>query len=186
MPSSTCVSMREFARQVGKSLTWVRNKCHSGELPLIDGKIPLQDGLKKCKAIIKESFRPKQVKKAEEIFDGSDDGDAEILSAVNLDKELKKAILAKEKATAKLKALDVKVRTGELLSVAEVKADARQTAERLRAFCLSAPTRFSGLLENKPQREVEVVLESMFNELLEKIHGGQFSADEEVNDGDLE
>ena len=54
MPSSTCVSMREFARQIGKSLTWVRNKCHSGELPLIDGKIPLQDGLKKCKAIIKE------------------------------------------------------------------------------------------------------------------------------------
>lgn len=47
MPSSTCVSMREFARQIGKSLTWVRNKCHSGELPLIDGKIPLQDGLKK-------------------------------------------------------------------------------------------------------------------------------------------
>lgn len=60
MPSSTCVSMREFARQIGKSLTWVRNKCHSGELPLIDGKIPLQDGLKKCKAIIKESFRPKE------------------------------------------------------------------------------------------------------------------------------
>ena len=53
-------------------------------------------------------------------------------------------------------------------------------------FCLAAPFRFAGLLEHRSQRDVEAVLEQMFNELLEKIHGGQFSADEEVKDGDLE
>ena len=40
--------------------------------------------------------------------------------------------------------------------------------------------------KSRSQRDVEAVLEQMFNELLEKIHGGQFSADEEVKDGDLE
>ena len=35
------VSMREFARQVGRSAAYVSGKCKTGELPLVDGKIPL-------------------------------------------------------------------------------------------------------------------------------------------------
>lgn len=92
----------------------------------------------------------------------------------------------KETYLAEIKEMEAKVMRGEYVAVADVKADARATAERLRSFCLSAPSRFAGLLENRNQRDVEAVLESMFNELLEKIHGGQFTADDEVKDGDLE
>lgn len=40
------VSMREFARQVGRSAAYVSGKCKTGELPLVDGKIPLKEGIK--------------------------------------------------------------------------------------------------------------------------------------------
>ena len=47
------VSMREFARQVGRSAAYVSGKCKTGELPLVDGKIPLEEGLKAFKALVK-------------------------------------------------------------------------------------------------------------------------------------
>lgn len=47
------VSMREFARQVGRSAAYVSGKCKTGELPLVDGKIPLKEGIKAFKALVK-------------------------------------------------------------------------------------------------------------------------------------
>ena len=53
------VSMREFARQVGRSAAYVSGKCKTGELPLVDGKIPLEEGLKAFKALVKSEKRKK-------------------------------------------------------------------------------------------------------------------------------
>lgn len=53
------VSMREFARQVGRSAAYVSGKCKTGELPLVDGKIPLEEGLKAFKALVKSEERKK-------------------------------------------------------------------------------------------------------------------------------
>ena len=54
------VSMREFARQVGRSAAYVSGKCKTGELPLVDGKIPLEEGLKAFKALVKSEERKKR------------------------------------------------------------------------------------------------------------------------------
>lgn len=53
------VSMREFARQVGRSAAYVSGKCKTGELPLVDGKIPLKEGIKAFKALVKSEERKK-------------------------------------------------------------------------------------------------------------------------------
>lgn len=47
MPSSTCVSMREFARMIGRSHSWVVSQCQRNIIPkTTDGKMPVDEALK--------------------------------------------------------------------------------------------------------------------------------------------
>ena len=81
------VSMREFARQVGRSAAYVSGKCKTGELPLVDGKIPLEEGLKAFKALVKSEERKKASRrtsrKTVDVFTGDDEDDKQISSALN-------------------------------------------------------------------------------------------------------
>lgn len=173
MPLKTA-GIREFARTIGRSHSWVVQMCHRGIIPKTeDGKIPVDEALAVVARLDAEKAQEQEERaKAKE----------EKNSLLSFDEARAK----KETYLAEIKEMEAKVMRGEFVAVADVKADARATAERLRAFCLAAPSRFAGLLENRNQRDVEAVLESIFNELLEKIHGGQFTADDEVKDGDLE
>ena len=170
------VSMREFARQVGRSAAYVSGKCKTGELPLVDGKIPLEEGLKAFKALVKSEERKKASRrtsrKTADVFTSDDEDDK---SALNVNEAFNKARLAKEVATAKIKDLEYKKLKGEYVSVAEVEADAREAAAMLRNFAISAPTRYSALLENRTQREAEEVLEDIFRDLLKTINGSRFA-----------
>lgn len=155
------MGVREFARFVKRSPSWVVNMAHRGIVRKSDdGKVLVNESLK----AIDESGVPLVKSGAEESKEGG------LLS-------FDEARAKKENYLAEIKELETKAMRGELISVAEVKADARESAERLRAFCMSAPSRYSGLLENKAQREIEEVLDSMFDELLEKIHSGKFLTD---------
>ncbi len=167
--------IREFARMIGRSHSWVVQMCHRNIIPKTeDGKIPVDEAL----AAVAKLDAEKAQEQAER--EKAKEEESALLS-------FDEARAKKETYLAEIKEMEAKVMRGEFVAVADVKADARATAERLRAFCLSAPSRFAGLLENRNQREVEGVLESMFNELLEKIHGGGFlSDDEEKESGDLE
>lgn len=166
--------VREFARLIGRSHSWVVAMCQRNVLPKTeDGKIPVNEAM----AIVEKLDADKAQEKEERAK-----AKAEKAQLLSFDEARAK----KETYLAEIKEMEAKVMRGEFVAVADVKADARATAERLRSFCLAAPSRFAGLLEHRSQRDVEAVLEQMFNELLEKIHGGQFSADEEVKDGDLE
>lgn len=166
--------IRELARMIGRSHSWVVSQCQRNIIPkTTDGKIPVDDALKIVAQLDEEKSREKEEREREA-------SEAEGLLSFD------EARAKKETYLAEIKEMEAKVMRGEFVAVADVKADARATAERLRSFCLAAPSRFAGLLEHRSQRDVEAVLEQMFNELLEKIHGGQFSADEEVKDGDLE
>ena len=116
------VSMREFARQVGRSAAYVSGKCKTGELPLVDGKIPLEEGLKAFKALVKSEERKKASRrtsrKTADVFTGDDEDDKQISSALNVNEAFNKARLAKEVATAKIKDLEYKKLKGEYVSVA--------------------------------------------------------------------
>ena len=153
------VGVRELARQIGRSHVWVLDKIKAGKIPRdSDGRIPLVEALEAVKKLFQEKA-----------------GGAEELSkTLSVNEALKKAQLATQVATAKLRDLEFKQKSGEFVSVADVEADAREVAEKLRAFCIAAPTRYAGLLENRTQREAEAVLRKLFNELLASIHNGRF------------
>ena len=183
MANDSGVSMREFARQVGRSPSYVSGKCKTGELPLVDGKIPLKEGIRAFKALVRKEERKKAARRkpksnpartAEVLADG-DEEDRQIAASLNMGEAFNKARLAKEVATAKIKDLEYKKLKGEYVSVADVEADAREAAAMLRNFAISAPTRYSALLENRTQREAEEVLEDIFRDLLKTIHGSRFA-----------
>lgn len=179
MANDSGVSMREFARHVGRSPSYVSGKCKTGELPLVDGKIPLKDGIKAFKALIKEEERKKaarrKVRPTAAVFADGDEEDRQIAATLNMGEAYNKARLAKEVATAKIKDLEYKKLKGEYVSVEEVEADAKEAAAMLRNFALSAPTRYSALLENRTQREAEEVLEDIFRDMLKTINGSRFA-----------
>ena len=118
------VSMREFARQVGRSAAYVSGKCKTGELPLVDGKIPLKEGIKAFKALVKSEEQKKASRrtsrKTADVFMGDDDDDKQIASAMNLNEAFNKARVAKEVATAKIKDLEYKKLKGEDKRLTEV------------------------------------------------------------------
>lgn len=156
------MGVREFARFIKRSPSWVVNMAHRGIIRKNDdGKILVNESLKAVSEYC-------DVMESKQKQSSPDENIGGLLS-------FDEARAKKENYLAEIKELEAKVMRGEFVAVDEVKADARETAERLRAFCLSAPSRYSGLLENKSQREVEKVLDSMFDELLEKIHGGKFT-----------
>lgn len=109
------------------------------------------------------------------MFTGDDEDDKQISSALNVNEAFNKARLAKEVATAKIKDLEYKKLKGEYVAVADVEADAREAAAMLRNFAISAPTRYSALLENRTQREAEEVLEDIFRDLLKTINDSHFA-----------
>ena len=151
------ISQREFAKEIGRSRAWVQGKIAEGVFEKNpDGSLNHEKAL--------EAFYEHERAKGAKFPD--------LKSSANLSEALKKAQLATQVATAKL-------RDRELVAVEEVEADAMQVAAKLRAFCMSAPTRFSGLLEGRSQRECEAVLRKLFSELLISIHDGRFFDDDD-------
>lgn len=158
------ISQREFAKEIGRSRAWVQGKIAEGVFEKnADGSLNHEKAL--------EAFYEHERAKGAKFPD--------LKSSVNLSEALKKAQLATQVATAKLRDLEFKQKSGELVAVEEVEADAMQVAAKLRAFCMSAPTRFSGLLEGRSQRECEAVLRKLFSELLISIHDGRFFDDDD-------
>lgn len=161
------VSVREFGRRVGRSHVWVLGQIKAGKIPRNEnGKIPLDEGL----AAFEEYKREKGIE--DELPPGAD-----------LNEELLKAKTRKEARLADIKTIEAQKLKGEVVDVAEVKADARAVAMKMRAFCLSGPTRYAGLLEGRSQREAEAVLQNLFSELLTAIHDGRFMEKDEWESG---
>lgn len=163
------VGIREFARIVRRSHPWVLQQIKQGKIPRNEnGKIPLKEGI--------EAFNRYAEEKG--ILNAIPDG-------VDLNEELLKAKINKENSLATINGIRAAEAQGKVVDVSEVEEDAREVAMKLRAFCLSAPTRYAGLLENRTQRQAEAVLQDLFSELLERIHSGRFFS-EENDDGYLE
>lgn len=174
MESDADCGIREFASRIGRSPAWVSKLATEGKIPKnVFGKIPLREGLAAVRRIEAEkTIRSTKNKDAGVGLQLADELDVQ--KAVNMSAAMKKAQLATQVATAKLKDLEYKKQSGEYVSVDEVKADAREVASKLRAFCIAAPTRYAGLLENRTQREAEEVLRKLFSEFLTSIHDGRF------------
>lgn len=169
--SEKTAGIREFARLCGRPHSSVVNLTKRGVIPTDEnGRIPIEAGLEAERAYsaqVQSRRKPKVEAPQVEALLSFDDARAK-----------------KETYLAEIKEMEAKVMRKEYVAVADVKADARRTAERLRAFCISAPARYAPLLEQKSQRDCERVLEKMFEEFLTRVHGGEFLADDADEEDD--
>ena len=104
--NSQSVSVREFAKQVGRSKSWISKLAISGKLPRNDdGSIPLEAGFKAYDKLVKEAEAKKR--KVEPLSDDDNAPMAGAMSkAMNVTEAFNKARLAEKTYQAKLKELE--------------------------------------------------------------------------------
>lgn len=167
----TGISLREFARQVGKSPSWISKLLKEGKLPRNeDGSIPIEAGFKAY-----DQLTRKQVEK--ELPD-SDDDDAPMKenssNKMSVAQAFNKARLAEKTYQAKLKELEYKLKNGTLVEVEAVIADGEATGAAVREQLLSIPVRVSGLCEGRTARDIEEILEDAINDALKALQKSEF------------
>lgn len=197
---SKLLSQREFAKEIGRSHVWVSKLVKSGKLPVIDGKIPLEAGLKAYKdsqqlgyeanrehgqkqreeAAKKENkpvSTPKQQDHAISLPD--DDEPLPTTSSLTSDKvtaAFNRARLAEKTFMAKLKELDFKEKQGLLIPKDQVEQDAAAIAEELRGLLFAIGPRIAPICEGKPAREIEVIIEEAINDSLTSLKKSRFQS----------
>lgn len=164
---SDSISVRGFARKIGKNHVWVLRRIEDGTIPRNPDKtIPLRAGLEAAKKLLQNEA----------------DAIAKSSKSVDSIELFNDARARKEDALASIKKIELEQLEGSVITVAEAEDDARLVASKLRQFCIAMPTRYAGLLENRSQREAEGVLQDIANELLEAIHGGRFLTEDDGDD----
>lgn len=163
------VSIREFARQVGKSPTWISKLLKDGKLPRNeDGSIPVEAGFK--------AYEKLNQKRVDKELPDSDEAPMTEVSSPNMSvaQAFNKARLAEKTYQAKLKELEYKLKNGTLVERATVEADAEATGSRVREQLLSIPVRVSGLCEGRTARDIEEILEDAINDALKAFQKSEF------------
>lgn len=173
------VSQREFARQCGKNHMWVSRRIKEGKIPAgPDGKILLKEGLKAFQKLVGEQVSQVKQKK-EKGAKGTETQECnelnfDVTDAVSVARAFEIAKLAEKRAVAELKALELREKQGEVISVDEVTADAQKVASLVRERLLTIPVRYAGLLEGRNQREIEGILEQAVDEVLAEFQKSDF------------
>ena len=205
------VTIREFARQIGKSHVWVLKLVNEGILPrYTDGNIPLEAGLKAYETYMaepkakrgrppksaaakkankpdtqqpdklvdfyetkeKQQGRPPQpeIPKIEDTPDiPINDKAARAKEAVSINAALNKAKLAEKTFQARLKELDFKEKSGELLEKSAVEAEAQWLAEQVKSKLMAIPPRISSMCEGRIAREIEEIITDAINNALKEL-----------------
>ena len=181
MGNSTSVTLREFARQIGRSHTWVQNKVKSGELPRNDdGSIPVEEGFKAFNVIVREveqkkANRQKPIQTVEALPDNDEAPMTDnVTKAMNVTEAFNKARLAEKTYQAKLKEIEYKLKRGDLIESEKVIADAQATAALVRERLMSIPVRVSGLCEGRTARDIEEILEDAINDVLKSFQKSEY------------
>ena len=164
------VSQSEFARQVGCKRQRVNVLVRKGVIPVNSNKqVPLEEG----KRILEDRRTvDKTVKKLYQIASNTthqpvansnqaddSDGSDDVLHELNV------ARRDLTKAQARLKEFEQLEREGKLVEKADVEEEGATLGALVREWMSSAPSRYSGYLEMKTQREAEVELKKMMQDL---------------------
>lgn len=189
------VSVRAFAKQVGLSHVRIGQLIEAGKLPQnADGTIPLAQGLdafnayksaprnvggrprkdggtvarkSKAKSAAKEDRTP-----IEEIDKAKGARQAE---AVNVNSAMNKARLAETTFKARLRELEYKLKSGELVEKTAVAAEGRWLAEQVKAKLMAIPPRISSLCEGRVAREIEEIITDAINGALREMQKCEYT-----------
>lgn len=172
------VSVREFARQVNRSPSWISKMAREGKLPRNeDGTIPIKEGFAaydKFNRKVEES-KKKQNKAVDPLPDNDDVPMSDSNSkAMSVTEAFNKARLAEKTYQAKLKELEYKLKRGEIVEREKVVADAEAVGAFLREQFMSIPVRYSGLCEGRTARDIEEILEDAINDALKALQKSEF------------
>lgn len=197
MSKGESIGVREFARQVGCSHVLILNLIKAGKMPQNkDGSIPLEEGLiayenrkkkKEPKAKKAEPKKRKSTKKIKELPDNDPPEDGEetddapqkltsekLISARDITTQFNKARLAEKTFQAKLREIEYKLKKGELVTRADVEADASAVAAEVRERLTSIPVRISALCERQPARKIEEVMTDAIQDALISFSKSKF------------
>lgn len=178
------VSVREFARQVGRDQALILRLLKRGVLPQNeDGTIPLADGLAAFEAYDaapkNKGGRPKKNEKKEDVNKKEKPSvtpqpppivsSTQRKAAISMNAAINKVKLADAAYKAKIRKQEYEVKSGELLRRDEVVAEMQWLAEQLKAKLLAIPPRISAICEGRPAREIEEIIENAINSVLKEL-----------------
>lgn len=186
------VSVREFAKQVGVSHIRIRQLIEAGKIPQHkDGSVPLAEGLQAFQsykaAPRNKGGRPRKDGKPPK---GSPEkaatdrtpieqvdamNGARQAEAVNVNSAMNKAKLAETTFKARLRELEYKLKSGELVEKTAVAAEGRWLAEQLKAKLLAIPPRISSLCEGRIAREIEEIITDALNGALKELQKCEYT-----------
>ena len=179
------VSVREFARQVGRDQALILRLLKRGVLPQNeDGTIPLADGLAAFEAYDtspkNKGGRPKKGAKKENAnrkdkLPQETDTPQPVVSAtqrkaaISMNAAINKVKLADAAYKAKIRKQEYEVKSGELLRRDEVVAEMQWLAEQVKTKLLAIPPRISAICEGRLAREIEEIIENAINSALKEL-----------------
>lgn len=181
------ISVRAFAREVNRSHVWVLKLLKAGRLPRNDdGTIPLKQGLEAFK-LMKEEQAEQEAAKTEKKTAGTKKAkatktaqpapqaqpvpkvDIDPAGQTNINVALNKAKLAEKTYQARLKELEYKLKSGEILEKAAVAAEAEWLAGQVKQKLLSIPPRISSMCEGRLARDIEEIIADAINDALKEL-----------------
>lgn len=157
------VSARDLAQRLGVSHTQIYKLVKAGILQKdADGQMPLEESVKKYKAHVDGlSAKRRQAPPVDDVR-VAEGGDS-VTVAFN------KAKLAEKTYQARLKELDYKVRTGELLERDKVDAEAAWLADKVKQKLMAIPPRVSSMCEGRIARDIEEIIADAINDALKDL-----------------
>lgn len=108
-----------------------------------------------------------------------DDKVSRAKEAVSVNAALNKAKLAEKTYQARLKELDYKEKSGELVAKADVAAEAQWLAEQVKSKLLAIPPRISSMCEGRMARDIEEIITDSINNALKELQKCKYTGEQE-------
>jgi len=99
--------------------------------------------------------------------------------AVSVNAAINKAKLANQTFQARLREIEYKVKTGELVAKADVEAEAQWLAEQVKSKLLAIPPRISSMCEGRMARDIEEIIADSINNALKELQKCKYTGEEE-------
>lgn len=190
------VSIREFARLIGKSHVRVLQLLRDGKLPRNeDGSIPLpeaydawverlknpdvggQPSWKVNRAMAKEKKDKQAKSKDKKIEERAANSLSQLNDNMNINNAMTKAKLAEKTFQARLRELEYKLKSGELVEKVAVAEEAQWLAEQVRSKLLAIPPRVSVMCEGRIARDIEEILADAINEAIKELQKCKYTGE---------
>lgn len=178
------VTVREFARQVGRDQALILRLAKKGVIPRNeDGTIPLAEGLTAFyeydSAPKNKGGRPKKGEgktvKNTESSPASGDKEQQREEAIRVNNASRAAELKEKVYKANLRELEFKEKSGVLKNEIDIADEWQHLADNIKGKLLSAPPRISSMCEGRIAREIEEIFTDAINEALADLQKYEYS-----------